>query len=138
MSNPLIHPDSLKKPIKQHKPKWRKAVRKVSKKKAKSDRIYNAMVKEWLSEDYCAVALNVFGKFIPATCCHHVRGRNKTLKFDKRFWCATSFEYNLWPHQNIEKARQLGLIAQKGEWNVAPDDEETARIKAWMQEQKIW
>src|ERR1017187_4304184 len=109
-----------------------KPIKKVSTKKQKSDRLYNAIAKEHRQlpgNDYCRVEFALTGRVIPATHCHHIRGRLKTLKFDTRFFCHTTYENNLWPHRNPEKAQVLGLIAGPGEWNVAPDDDETAKIK---------
>src|SRR5271157_370999 len=67
----------------------REPMRKISPKKARSDRLYNAMVKEWLLGRSDAIALALGKPAAPATCCHHTRGRLGTLKFDKRFWCPT-------------------------------------------------
>lgn len=116
-------------------------MKKISPKKAKSDRLYIAMSREWLAEaggrfDAVANALN--GTAPKATCIHHIRGRHKTLKFDKRFWCPTTMQNSLWPHANIEAARALGLIAKAGEWNCEPGDEESGRIRNWMIEKGIW
>ncbi len=121
--------------------KSRKPVKKISRKKAKSDRIYLKMSREWLAEgggrlDAIAMALKQPAK--KATCIHHKVGRLGTLKFDKRFWCPTTLQNSLWPHQNIEKARELNLIAKAGEWCNAPDDAETQRLKTWMMEKGIW
>lgn len=88
--------------------------------------------------DYCRVKFALTRRVIPATHTHHIRGRLKTLKFDTRFFCHTTFENNLWPHRNPKKAQALGLIAGPGEWNVAPNDAETERIKSWMIEKGIW
>ena len=122
--------------------KPRKPIRFVSNVKANSDRLYNAMVKEWLHNDgYGLQDMIAYQRMTPihvATCCHHERGRLNTLKFDKRFWCPTTAENSLWPHQHIAEARKLGLIAEDGDWHKAPDDAETAKIKNWMKEKGIW
>jgi hypothetical protein len=111
-------------------------------KQAKSDRLYIKQSREWLANggswrtDQISAALRK--GIIPATCVHHIRGRHKTLKFDKRFWCPTTMQNSIWPHQNIAEARKLGLIAEQGDWHREPGDEETERIKAWMIEKGIW
>lgn len=118
-----------------------KPIPKISDKKRKADRLYNALAKEHRRQpgnDYCRVEFALTGRKIPATCNHHIRGRQRTLKFDTRFFCPTASQNSLWPHANIEHARRLGLIAQSGEWNVAPDDAETAKIRDWMIEKGIW
>lgn len=119
----------------------RKPIRMKSPKQAKSDRLYTLVAKEFLSRPenrMCQVEEKVHGRRLIATCVHHLRGRHRTLKFDTRFFCATNFMNSLWPHQNIEKARALGLIAQAGDWAREPGDEETERIRIWMVEKGIW
>jgi hypothetical protein len=119
----------------------RKPIPRISPKKAKSDRIYNKMAREFMRDwpdNVCHVAWIRDGERKNATSIHHIRGRLKTLKFDKRFWCPTSAENNLWPHLNPEKARELGLLAADGDWNKAPQDAETQRLKNWMIEKGIW
>ncbi len=116
-------------------------IKKVSTKKQKSDRLYMAIAKEHRKQpgnNFCRVEFALTGRVIPATHTHHIRGRLKTLKFDTRFFCHTTYENNLWPHQNPEKAQALGLIGGPGEWNVAPNDAETARIKDLMIEKGMW
>jgi hypothetical protein len=128
-------------PIKHFSPVWRKPIRKISSKKAKSDRLYNAIVKEWLAEGggrFDVVAVKLGQPAARATCNHHIRGRHRTLKFDKRYFCPTTIEYSLWPHQNIKAARKLGLIAETGDWHRELGDAETERIKAWMIEKGIY
>ena len=115
----------------------RKPVRQVSKKKAKSDRLYNAMVKEWLAEGRVC---NVYAALLPkaniccvtATQCHHKRGRLGTLKFDKRFWLPVCGQGHQFIDANRKKAITYDLLAGPGEWHVAPKDAETERIKEWM------
>jgi len=117
-----------------------KPIRRISPNKAKSDRLYRTISKEFLARpenSFCRVHFALTGQKIQATCIHHVRGRLGTLKFDTRWFCPTSFSNSLWPHANIEKARELGLIALNGEWHNAPDDEETAKIRAMMIEKGI-
>lgn len=117
-----------------------KRIKPKSAKLAKSDRIYHAMAKDFLElpeNSYCRVEFYLTGRKIPATCVHHLRGRHRTLKFDRRFWCPTSYGRSLWPHENISEARAAGLIALAGDWNKEPGDEETKRILGCMQDNKI-
>lgn len=102
--------------------KPRKPIRKVSKKKAASDRAYNKRVKAWLEGKYCAV----YG-FGPATQVHHQRGRAGSLKMDERFWIPVSAEGHNFIHAFPAEARtttallsddrNLTLLCQIGEWN---------------------
>jgi hypothetical protein len=117
-----------------------KPIRRISTNKAKSDRIYMIVAKEFLSKpenSFCRVHFALTGQKVQATCIHHIRGRLGTLKFDTRFFCPVAFRNSLWPHQNIDRARELGLIALAGEWHAAPDDDETKRIRAMMDEKGI-
>jgi len=115
--------------------------RRITPKKRRSDRLYNERARIWLWKGGVgrpdAVALALGQGAIKATCVHHARGRLGTLKFDVRFWVATTGANALWPHRNVEAARRLGLIARVGEWCAAPDDAETARIREWMREEGI-
>lgn len=123
------------------KPKAKRRVRPISAKKQKSDRIYRALLVTWNQKPenkHCRVAMKVYGLMMDAGCNHHLRGRLGTLKFDTRFFCPVSYANSIWPHQNIEKARELGLIAASGDWHKAPDDEITAKIKEMMIEKGIW
>lgn len=115
----------------------RRRFKPVSDKKRKSDRLYLKLSREWLKDTIDEVALMRDLPRCVATCVHHIRGRLGTLKFDKRFWCPTTMENGLWPHRNIAEARKLGLLAQAGDWNRAPQDAETARIREWMREKGI-
>lgn len=89
-------------------------------------RAYRKDVKEFLLGKFSEVS----GQ--PATMNHHVRGRLGTLLFDKRFWCATTFKDHRWIEDNKEKARELGFLCQRGEWNVAPKDKITEEIRQRM------
>ena len=50
---------------------------------------------------------------------HHSRGRTGSLLLDTRFWFAVSHDGHRWIHDNIEAARQRGLICEKGFWGSA-------------------
>jgi hypothetical protein len=51
---------------------------------------------------------------------HHTRGRAGSLLCDERFWLAVSKQGHRWIHANIEKARNMGFLCAKGEWNHPP------------------
>jgi hypothetical protein len=118
-----------------------KSIRCETPKHAKADRLYNAQAKKHLFNDGIGrldmVALALNQGAIKATCIHHARGRLGTLKFDERFWIPTTMQNSLWPHTHISAARRLNLIAQTGEWHVAPDDDETKRIRDWMDKNSL-
>ena len=118
----------------------RKPVRRVSKKKAKSDRLYNAMVREWLAlpeNQMCRVMRTLGEQWAAATQCHHKCGRLGPLKFDTRFWVPVSAAGHAWIDANRAKAVVIGLLGGPGEWHVAPDDAETKRIRDWMVEKGL-
>lgn len=48
---------------------------------------------------------------------HHVRGRDGLLLFDVRYWRSACRRCHEWVQANPEKARLLGMLASKGEWN---------------------
>lgn len=52
---------------------------------------------------------------------HHVKGRDGYLLFDVRFFKAACRPCHSWLGRNIDEARELGLIAGKGEWNKKED-----------------
>lgn len=69
-----------------------------------------------------------------ATEIHHVRGRAGTLLLDERFWkalCSTAHDF---VHENMAMAREVGLLCQVGEWNTAPDDDATRRLKCLIED----
>lgn len=49
---------------------------------------------------------------------HHLRGRGRLL-CDMRFWKALCREHHRFVHDNIEEARQLGLLCERGKWGSA-------------------
>lgn len=51
---------------------------------------------------------------------HHKRGRVGDLLTDRRHWLAVGQKCHRWIHENIEEARTLGYICEKGLWNT-PD-----------------
>ena len=101
--------------------------------RAAQERLYRAEVKEWLRQPdnrICAVwsmsaeFREKVGQFkigvrdIGATQCHHTRGRRGALLLDKRFWVAVSDAGHRWIESNPDKARALGLLCAKGQWNT--------------------
>lgn len=61
-----------------------------------------------------------------------MRGRAGTLLIDVRFWKAVSREAHDWIQAHPVEARAEGLLCGPGEWNVAPRDAETARLRALL------
>ena len=69
-----------------------------------------------------------------ATQVHHVRGRAGTLLLDTRFWKPVCMSAHEWIRDCPNDARADGFLCQRGEWNVAPDDAETRRLKDLIRE----
>lgn len=57
---------------------------------------------------------------------HHVRGRAGNLLTDERFWLAVSRQAHERIHAHPAWARVRGWLAEKGDWNRAPDDYKSA------------
>ncbi len=108
----------------------RRPVRRVSSQKSKRDRIYNARVKVWLKEIgntfcHCCIARDPVKRPNLSTNCHHLFGRgwrNELLMIEK-YWipCCSTCHPN-WIDANMELAREIGMLAPKGQWNQPPKD----------------
>lgn len=61
-------------------------------------------------------------KIRAATEIHHSRGRNGSLLCDTRFFIPSCFHCRLFPHEQPEKARKLGLLSSPAEWNTPPEN----------------
>lgn len=57
---------------------------------------------------------------LKATEVHHIRGRLGPLLEDQQYWLAVSTQGHRWIHNNPVKARELGFMAQPGDWNRTP------------------
>lgn len=100
-------------PVKKH-------IRRRTKERAKDERIYNQRVKVWLkwpgnSHCHACVARDCMD-LKKSTQCHHIRGRVGDLLLDERGWIPVCAECHDWIDRNRNKARELGLLCQKGDW----------------------
>lgn len=103
----------------------RRRVSQVSDKRRREGALYRKLAREFLKlNPRCAVHT-----FWRSEEIHHARGRAGTLLLDRRFWKAVSSKGHEWIHQNMAKARTLGLLCREGEWNSPPRDQETERIR---------
>ncbi len=100
--------------------KPRKPIRRFSTRRAALSREYARRAKDFLVRNaWCAWGLKQTPpQHIRATQVHHTRGRIGRLLLDERFWVAVSAAGHEWIHRNIEAARQLGLICERGLWNT--------------------
>lgn len=90
-------------------------------------RVYKRMRIAFLKENTdCAVFDG------PANQVHHRRGRLRTLLLDQRFWIAVSAAGHEWINAHPALARERGLLCDPGQWNTAPIDEETGRLRQLM------
>jgi hypothetical protein len=69
-----------------------------------------------------------------ATQNHHSRGRVGTLLIDKRFFKGICDCGHHFVGDNPEMAREMGLLCKKGDWNRAPEDAETRRLRNIIKE----
>ncbi len=98
-------------------PMRRTPLRKVSKSQARRIAKYRPIAHGFLlAHPICGICLVRGGEVRPSTEIHHIRGRNGPLLFDTRFFCASCRACRLWPHDNKEEARKLGVLAERGEW----------------------
>ena len=96
--------------------KRQKRIRRVSIKKAQELKEYYAMRARFLANvDLCEVCHTDRPVEI-----HHRRGRVGPLLTDLRHLLATCNRCHQWLHENVEEARALGYICEKGLWNT-PD-----------------
>lgn len=70
----------------------------------------------------------------PADQIHHTRGRAGTLLIDVRFFKSVGMSGHCFINDEPNKARAAGLLCAKGDWNKAPEDAETARLKNLIQD----
>lgn len=99
-----------------------KRINPISKKKIAIGKLYRAEAREFLlNNPWCAWGLKQNPpQHIRATQIHHQRGRVGRLLREQRFWIPVCQVGHDWIHANIEAARGLGLICQKGQWNNFP------------------
>lgn len=96
--------------------KRQKRIRRVSIKKAADLKEYYALRSRFLENvDLCEICHTDRPVEI-----HHRRGRVGPLLTDLRHLMATCKKCHQWLHENIEEARTLGYICEKGLWNT-PD-----------------
>ncbi len=122
--------------------KKRKPVRRVSKKKAARDRVYNPMIREWKMDRLCECSGKVFwhedhpelkkrgSKFNYTVVCtmydhycddnHHMRGKLKELLMDERFRLPVCRKAHQFIENNPALARKMGWLPPLGQWNTMP------------------
>lgn len=58
----------------------------------------------------------------PTSDLHHSRGRAGSLFLDERFWKALCRDHHNWVGENMDAAREMGLLCPKGKWNSPPTE----------------
>lgn len=112
--------------------KPRTRIRAVSKSKAADKRKYRERVKVWLTEPanvvckacrpiMLAMIMHECGSEL-ATQCHHKHGRgwNGELLLYEPLWIPVCCDCHDWIHRNKTRAREINLLAPKGQWNEKP------------------
>ena len=104
---------------------------------AKQDRKYNLRVRDWLNESgnrfckCCRARSNWHGvisldaALTLATQCHHKHGRgnHRELLMVESLWIPVCAKCHDWIHnREPERARQLGLLAPRGQYNQLPPE----------------
>jgi hypothetical protein len=121
--------------VRPSKPLRRSRVRPRSKRMAKLMAYYKSLKAQFLLDHpLCAVHRRDVGNVHHADQIHHSRGRVGTLLLDIRFYkgvCAAGHDL-IGEHPDL--ARGAGLLCVKGDWNKAPDDAETRRLRELMRE----
>lgn len=108
----------IKFPASTPKNQW-KRVRSQSKNRSVQMTLYRKRSRVWLARPenrYCGR----IGCTARATDVHHSRGRIGALLLDERFWIPICRECHVWIHQHPAAARNHGLLAPVGQWNVRP------------------
>lgn len=102
--------------------KPKKKIRRFTSKREAMKRIYAIRRRDFLIENpWCAWGLKQTPPVrIRAEEVHHTRGRIGRLLIEEKFWVGVSKAAHRWIHDNIDAARGLGLICQKGQWNNIP------------------
>lgn len=101
-------------PCRKAKPKpRRKPIKRLSKKRAKQEKIYSTLRKQYLEEgDLCELRTPDCTNM--ATCIHHVNGR--TVHFlNKKTWMKSCVPCNSWVERNHLEAQGKGLKKSKFE-----------------------
>lgn len=70
----------------------------------------------------------------PATQVHHSRGRAGTLLLDVRYWKAVCSGAHEWIGAQPQDARRTGFLCAKGDWNRAPQDADTRKLRELIKE----
>jgi len=94
---------------------------------------YNEVVKpEYLEANpLCAVH---YDHHHPADQIHHTHGKAGTLMLDKRFFKGVCAGGHAFIQDEPAAARRAGLLCPRGQWNHAPEDAETRRLRALMRD----
>jgi len=88
--------------------------------RAEQERLYRTRVKEWLrlpENRWCRVYLQLLGRRVPATQCHHYQGRRGVLLHHEPFWIPVSWEGHRWIDDHRQQARALDLLCPLGSYN---------------------
>jgi len=99
-----------------------KAIAKISKTQSVRMRHYSLLKRSWIKQHPRCEACWPIHHRLPraARDVHHTLGRIGDLLFLTQFWKAVCRECHNWIGANPAKARQLKLLAPKGQWNTIP------------------
>ena len=117
MASKVVEPDQ-----RMAEMKTRKSIRKFTSKREAMKRQYARLRRDFLIDHpWCEWGLRQKPPIrIRSEEIHHTRGRIGKLLNDQRFWLAVSTAGHNFIHNNMDAARGLGLLCQKGQWNNIP------------------
>lgn len=93
--------------------KPRKAIRKISKKKASQNLVYSSLRRVFLESPenrYCPVVAQIYDRSVRTTEVHHKAGRVGKLYLDTSKWLAVSRKGHNWIHDNPKLAYDKGWL----------------------------
>jgi hypothetical protein len=100
--------------------KHRRFISRHTPQRAAQERLYRDLVRQWLrlpENQWCRVYLQLLGRRVPATQCHHYQGRRGMLLLYEPFWIPVSWEGHRWIDDHRQQARALGLLCPLGKYN---------------------
>ena len=108
-----------KAPAKPKAAKRKAPVKKVSTKRKRDASVYTRRKAEFFkAHPVCQFP----GCKKPTSDLHHSRGRAGSLFLDERFWKALCRDHHNWVGENMDAAREMGLLCPKGKWNSPPTE----------------
>lgn len=91
----------------------KKFIRKVSKHRAKDNRVYYQLRTDFLSENEFCEVCHQYGRIVHATEIHHGLGRSGKSFLDTKTWIPVCHTCHVWVEENKLEARMQGWLGNK-------------------------